>query len=134
MKNSKQINQRNWKNFKESELVCSCCGEFNPNEEFITLMQAVQTLRDLLGFPIGVSSAYRCKNHPIEARKIKKGKSAGQHNLAAIDLKVSGNRAQRLLKEAFSLGFTGIGISQKGQHSKRFIHLDFRDEPTVWSY
>jgi hypothetical protein len=30
------------------------------------------------------------------------------------------------------LGFTGIGVKQTG--AGRFIHLDLRATPTVWSY
>jgi zinc D-Ala-D-Ala carboxypeptidase len=39
------------------------------------------------------------------------------------------------LRLAFKLGFTGIGVQQKG--SGRFIHLDTMEggtRPTVWSY
>lgn len=125
--------KENWKNFKKHELVCQHCGEFNPNPEFQTLMDKVQELRDILGFPMGVSSAYRCPNHPIEARK--EG-GAGEHSLAAIDLKVSYERAFDVMEKAFEMGFTGIGVNQRGDIGQRFIHLDLRDpsKRRVWSY
>jgi hypothetical protein len=37
-----------------------------------------------------------------------------------------------ILKLAFRIGFTGIGVNQKGD--KRFIHLDLREFPLVYSY
>lgn len=121
-----------WKNFSTKELSCTCCGCFNPNSEFTDLMDMVQVLRTRLGFPIGVSSGYRCTEHPIEARKIAKGGKAGHHTHAAIDLAVDRAQAYALLREAFKLGFTGIGVQQKGEG--RFIHLDIRENPTIWSY
>lgn len=94
-------------------------------------------LRELLGFPFVVTSAYRCTNHPIEARK----DSPGAHTTGqALDINVYGNNAHRLLDAALRTGFSGIGIAQKGEHSIRFIHLDDlgnsddRPRPTVWSY
>ncbi len=125
-----------WPNFSEKELKCSCCGKTNPNPEFVELMDKVQQLRDQLGFGLAVSSAYRCENHPIEAEKIAKGKTGGEHTRAAIDLKVSYNNSYKLLEEALRMRFTGIGINQKGETYQRFIHLDLRpqEQATVWSY
>jgi len=121
----------NWPNFTESELTCSCCGENNPNIEFGELMDKVQDLRTHLGFPFKVTSAYRCPDHPIEAKKDKHG----QHTVAAIDIAVYHEQAHKLLTAAMEMGFTGIGINQKGSYNQRFIHLDMRDStPTVWSY
>ena len=46
----------------------------------------------------------------------------------------------RLIRIAIEAGMTGIGISQRGPHEKRFIHLDDMDNsgehprPWVWSY
>lgn len=117
-----------WQNFSAIELQCSCCGKSNPNPEFKELMDKVQILRDRVGFPLKVTSAYRCANHPIEAEKDK----PGSHNLAAIDLAVSKAEAYKVLYNAMELGFTGIGVQQKGKG--RFIHLDLRGQETIWSY
>jgi hypothetical protein len=38
----------------------------------------------------------------------------------------------RFLRLALELGFTGIGVQQKG--TGRFIHLDLRAVPAIWSY
>lgn len=114
--------------FSDKELACQHCGKFNEKEEFNELMEKVQELRDEYGKGIPVTSAYRCESHPIEAAK----QRAGYHSIAAIDLGVSGTDAYRILELAFKLGFTGIGVNQKG--GSRFIHLDRREVPTVWSY
>lgn len=116
------------KNFSDSELKCSCCGRVNTTQRFREFMAKVQLLRDRYGKPLKVSSGYRCEKHPIEAKK----KKAGMHSIAAIDLGVSRGEAWRVLKLAFEMGFTGIGVNQKG--NGRFIHLDTRANPTVWSY
>lgn len=117
-----------WKNFSDKELACQHTGLLNPNKEFITLMDMVQELRERLGFPMPVTSAYRHPTHPIESKKSK----GGQHTIAAIDLGVSRERAYDVLKEALDMGFTGIGVNQIG--GGRFIHLDLRKQATVWSY
>ena len=123
-----------YKYFTEDELRCSHCGINNMNNLF---MQRIVMLRELLGFPFVVTSAYRCKNHPVEARK----DSPGAHTTGqALDINVYGNNAHRLLDAALRAGFSGVGIAQKGEHSIRFIHLDDlgnsddRPRPTVWSY
>ena len=119
-----------WDNFTDDELNCSCCGEPNPNLEFIELMDKVQEIRDELGFPLPITSGYRCPDHPIECKKDK----FGHHTVAAVDINVHHEQAVELLKAATAKGFTGIGISQTGAYKKRFIHLDLREDPTVWSY
>ena len=123
-----------YKYFTEDELRCSHCGINNMNNLF---MQRIVMLRELLGFPFVVTSAYRCKNHPVEARK----DSPGAHTTGqALDINVYGNNAHRLLDAALRAGFSGVGIAQKGEHSIRFVHLDDlgnsddRPRPTVWSY
>ncbi len=124
----KEKHNEDFPNFSDKELRCSCCNQFNDSPEFITLMRMVQKLRINLNFPMSVTSAYRCTKHPIEAKKSK----GGQHTIAAIDLGVRGERAYDVLAEAFVMGFTGIGVNQIG--GSRFIHLDIRQNPTVWSY
>ena len=122
--------QTSWKNFPEKELRCQHTGFTNPNPEFKVLMDKIQELRDLYGKPLSVSSAYRHTSHPIESKKSK----GGQHTIAAIDLKVSGEASVEVLKLALRLGFTGIGVHQKGNFNQRFIHLDLRSSPWMWSY
>ena len=121
-----------YKYFTEKELECKHCEEQGIDPVF---MQKVDKLRDKMGFPFPITSAYRCPDHPIEARK----KAVGAHASGrAVDIAVSHKDAYRLLQGALEAGFTGIGVSQKG--GVRFIHLDDlpdsegRPRPHVWSY
>lgn len=102
-------------------------------------MRKLVALRRDVGFPLPVSSAYRCPSHPSEAGK--DGKHPGAHAQGqGVDILVSGRRAYRVLEAAFRHGFTGIGVSQRGPHESRFVHLDDlpgraqKMRPAVWSY
>ena len=121
-----------YKYFTEKELECKHCEEQGIDPAF---MQKVDKLRGELGFAFPITSAYRCPDHPIEARKHAPGAHASGR---AVDIAVRGEQAHRLLPAALDAGFTGIGVSQKG--GVRFIHLDDlpnsegRPRPHVWSY
>jgi zinc D-Ala-D-Ala carboxypeptidase len=121
-----------YKYFKDSELLCKHCDGEGIDPAF---MQKVDKLRGDLGFSFPVTSAYRCKDHPIEARKA----SPGAHESGrALDIGVRGKQAYKLVQAAIEAGFTGIGIAQKG--GSRFIHIDDlpdsegRPRPHIWSY
>lgn len=112
------------KNFSYKELMCKCgCGKL---EMDTNLLNKLQLLRDLCGFPLVITSGYRCPQHPEEAKK----EQPGMHSkgLAVDIVKPQGEKAYTLLKLAIQVGFTGIGVSNK------FIHLDIRDTPAVWGY
>lgn len=104
--------------------MCKCgCESLMLDQGFLDKLQA---LRDLCGFPLVISSGYRCPKHPEEAKKDK----PGYHSWCqAVDIvKPQGERAYILLANAIKLGFTGIGVSNK------FIHLDIRPDKAVWGY
>jgi uncharacterized protein YcbK (DUF882 family) len=113
-------------NFSEPEFRCRHCGVAKMQPEFLGRLQA---LRDVYKRPMPVTSGYRCPDHPIEKAKPEPGMHAT--GLAA-DIGVQGADAHELMRLAFHLGFTGIGVQQKG--TGRFIHLDLRKAPMVWSY
>ena len=122
----------NYKNFKDSELSCSHCNTLMMNDEFMLLLELI---REECGFPFIVTSAYRCTQHPIEAKKT----NVGAHTTGkAVDIAVNGENAYKLVQIALKHGVEGIGISQKGDMNSRFIHLDTagltRSRPRVWSY
>jgi uncharacterized protein YcbK (DUF882 family) len=50
----------------------------------------------------------------------------------AVDVLVTGSDAYTLVKLALAHGFGGIGVQQTGDG--RFIHLDNREVPSIWSY
>jgi zinc D-Ala-D-Ala carboxypeptidase len=115
--------------FSKDELKCRHCGAYEIDEEFLGILNRI---RADCGFPLVVTSGYRCLDHPIEAAK----PAAGSHTTGrAVDIAVSRRQAHTLLKVALMCGITGIGVQQNG--NKRFIHLDMSDKhprPTVWSY
>ena len=126
------MNWNDYPNFSKSEFDCKHSGFNQMKPDF---MYKLQKLREAYGKPMRITSGYRHKTHPIEAKKSKVGAHAtGQ----AADIGVDRGDAYELLKLALELGFTGIGIQQKG--SGRFIHLDTLEpsadfiRPTIWSY
>ena len=119
--------------FSLEEMRCQCgCGQDGMDATF---MERLTSLRADWGKPMRVTSAYRCPNHPIEAKKAKPGTHASGR---AVDIAVQGEDAYLLLCAALGHGFTGIGVQQKG--GGRFLHLDdLKDgegwaRPTIWSY
>lgn len=122
--------------FNESEVACKCgCGML-PRLDF---MEKVETLRVAYGKPLKVTSAARC---PEYNAKVSSTGLTGPHTTGrAIDFGVSGADAHHLLRTAMRhCNFTGIGVSQKGPHEKRFLHFDDlpnaegQPRPTVWTY
>lgn len=120
------MNWDDYPNFKEYEFRCRHCGQQDMKPEF---MERLQALRDVYQRPMPITSGYRCENHPIEKAKAE----PGMHSTGlACDVGVQGADAHELMRLAFHLGFTGIGVQQKGLG--RFVHLDLRPTPMVWSY
>ena len=122
------------KNFSEKELACSCCGKNEMTQETV---DALQGLRESIGRPLKLSSAYRCPKHNSKVSST--GKSGPHTTGKAIDIVCSGKEAWELLSCAMirSKVWKGIGISQKGKHESRFIHLDTIEadnRPWIWSY
>ena len=122
------------KNFSNKELSCSHCGENKFDQK---TLDALQGLREAIGKPLKISSAYRC---PVHNQKVSSTGVLGPHTTGkAIDILCSGSFAHEVLSYAMirSSVWKGIGISQKGDHKSRFIHLDTietNNRPWVWSY
>lgn len=115
-------------NFTQAEFMCRHTGKCEMSPEF---MCRLQHLRQVYGKPMRITSGYRDRTHPIEAAKSAPGEHSTGH---AADVAVQGADALRLVQLALGLGFTRIGVQQKG--GGRFIHLgDSTDLPsTIWSY
>lgn len=125
-----------WANFTYAELRCRCgrCDSTGREME-PAFMDLVQRLRELYGQPMPLSSAYRCPLHPSEVNKA----APGEHSDGlAIDVQCRGAEALKLLNLALTLGFTRIGVNQKG--AARFLHLGLTPaggrlpSPMIWSY
>jgi zinc D-Ala-D-Ala carboxypeptidase len=125
-----------WPHFSENELACHCnCGQMEMDAEF---MERLEKLRIEFDMPMKVTSAFRCPNHNAQ---VSKTGFTGPHTTGkSIDIAISGQNAFDLVALAILHNFTGLGISQRGPHNKRFIHLDTiengpgRPRPTIWSY
>ena len=128
----KPLNDWPYPNFSKEEMACKCgCGGL-PEHSF---MRRLQALRDTVGFPLPVTSGFRC---PEYNNQVSSTGRHGPHTTGrAVDLGVSRRKAYEVVDECFGLGFTGIGVAQKG--GGRFVHLDDLEipaypRPTIWSY
>lgn len=118
------------KNFNSKEFVCQC-GICKPHKISTELLEKLQQLRDVMGVPLKITSAYRCVNRQASLSKnpnIQTVKNS-QHTLGnAVD--VSCNDLDKLFEEAKKL-FMAVGDGR----SKGFIHVDIRkDKQRVWLY
>jgi len=123
-------------NFSADEFKCKCGCEANEiDEDFV---YKLQDLRDRCNFSFRITSGYRCPNHPAEQKRTEQGKVGAHTTGRACDVAVMGSDAYTLIKHATNMGWTGIGVQQKGD--ARFIHLDDLSEkdgfprPWIWSY
>ena len=115
-------------NFSRAEMSCRCgCGLDHMDEKF---MRMLQQLRNELG-PLPITSGVRCDKHNDQSGGYPK--SAHLQSKGA-DIRIFGPRALKLVEESRRIGFSGIGISQKGDKSSRFIHLDILPRTALWSY
>jgi len=93
------------------------------NEKFMAKLVA---LRRELGFPLHITSGYRCSVH----NKNVGGKAASKHVLGrAVDIALTMPEKDqpRLLSAAYHHGLYGQGVA------KTFIHLDDYS-PRLWGY
>ena len=127
---------RDYQYFKAGELACKCeypiCPRHGMDDHF---MDKLIALRVDLNFPFIISSAYRCPNHNND---VSTTRFTGPHTTGkAVDIRIQGIDARKLLDAAVRHGFEGIGIQQQGVRGRRFIHLDMmvRDAgKVIWSY
>ena len=123
-----------WNYFSVDELKCKGTDECEMDEGF---MEKLEALRHEFNEPMIVSSGYR---HESYNQVIGGAKNSPHLYGKAVDIVISGKSAYRLMKLAIQHGFTGIGVSQRGPHERRFIHLDTKENsevhprPWIWSY
>jgi uncharacterized protein YcbK (DUF882 family) len=113
-----------YKHFDISEFRCRETGESDMKPEFIHMLDE---LRERVGQPMVITSGYRSKEHTAERNKEK----GGTHTQGiACDIAVSnGVDRMRIVKEALSMGFGGIGVA------RTFVHVDMRaTTPVMWTY
>ena len=116
-------------NFSRYEFACrgvGCCGGSAPINT--DLVKALQSLRDIIGVPLTVSSGYRCITH----NRKEGGSSKSQHIYGnAVDLYIPYGFTAEKVKDlavkinVFKMG--GIGLYSS------WIHLDIRTNgPARW--
>ncbi len=112
--------------FKESELACHHC---HVNECTQGLVDALEELRSLAGFPITINDAYRCPAH--NAGTPNAAKNSQHQDGTAADIKIKGLTGPEMYSlavqvTAFRDG--GIGVA------KTYIHVDVRATKARWCY
>lgn len=111
-------------------------GYANMDEQFI---RRLNQLRSLLRRPLKVTSGYRTPDHNEKVSPAT-GRTGPHTTGKAVDLQVCAEDAFHVLELALALGFTGVGLNQKGPLMSRFIHLDLIagnpdiPRPRVWTY
>lgn len=119
--------------FSRKEFECPCgCGKADMDQDSLEMFYL---MRKACEFPWIITSGYRCPGYNMQ---ISSTGAEGPHTTGkAMDIAISGEKAHQLITLAANFGIKGIGVSQKGDHSSRFIHIDFIDEgtrPWIWSY
>ena len=112
--------------FTNEELSCRCgCGRAEMDPAFVLRLEA---FRRFLGFPLPITSGYRCPDWNEEIG----GVELSKHPLGvAADIECTNTwKRARIIESAYAWGFYGLGIGQ------RIIHLDIRPEKDrrVWTY
>ncbi len=114
--------------FKKSELDCKHTGENNMQHEFMLILEAI---RKEYNKSMRVTSGFRSKKHPIEAKKLH---SKGEHttgNCADIYCD-NGSDRFKLITIALKHGITRIGVAAT------FLHLGIGSTGlpnyVIWDY
>lgn len=120
--------------FSNEELSChgEKCGPegtgCHANECTPELVDGLEKLRALIGKPILINDAFRCREHNAETG----GVPSSQHLLGnAADIHVEGMTARILESYVRFCGvFKGIGRDDE----RNYVHVDVRPEPAQWTY
>jgi hypothetical protein len=103
-----------WTNFSPAEIVCRGTGKLLINEPALDKLKA---LRDRLGKPLIVCSAYRSPEHN---RAIGGAKRSKHMDGAAFDIAMSNHDPLVFEDAARAVGFLGFGLYPRSG----FIHID----------
>lgn len=121
-----------WPHFTPKELACRATGRLVIDAAFLDRLEA---LRAAVGHPLIITSGYRTPEHN---RQVSTTGDDGPHTQGqAADVAIDGAQAWALVQHAMALGFTGIGVNQKGVG--RYVHVDdltapLFPRPRIWSY
>jgi uncharacterized protein YcbK (DUF882 family) len=115
--------------FSDAELACrgkNCCWRANLCKP--ELLKALEELRELVGKPIEIRSAYRCAKH----NRAIGGAPKSQHvEGIAADIAVKGMTTSALEFMVRKIAaFNGVGRDDRGG----YVHADTRKSPAQWCY
>ncbi|MDO5606105.1 MAG: D-Ala-D-Ala carboxypeptidase family metallohydrolase [Paracoccus sp. (in: a-proteobacteria)] len=103
-----------WKNFSPAEIACRGTGKLLVNADALDRLQA---LRNALGKPLIVTSAYRSPEH----NRAVKGAVRSQHLTGtAFDISMANHDPTAFIAAARKVGFGGIGTYPRSN----FVHID----------
>ena len=108
--------QWRWPSFSPQELACRGTGKLAIDERS---MDMLQELRDKVGKPMVLNSAYRSPEHN---RRVGGAKGSLHMKAMAYDCRMDNHDPQEFIAAALEVGFMGIGqYADKG-----FTHIDTR--------
>ena len=111
--------------FMYSDFICPCCDMLKLIPVFYRHVSFLEQMRRQLGFPIIITSGYRCKRNNARVG----GTPRSWHLLFATDIKPEDgdpDELRAMYETAVDLGFGGIG------EYDTYIHLDLRPKPVKW--
>ena len=117
---------KQWRNFSPIEMACKGTGRLKLN---VDAMDKLQALRNRIGKPLYILSAYRSPEH----NKAVKGAPNSMHlQGCAFDVAMTNLCPADFVAAARAVGFTGIGLYEK----QNFIHIDTGRERSwgKWAY
>jgi zinc D-Ala-D-Ala carboxypeptidase len=120
----KEVNKDEWRwpNFKPEEIACKGSGSILIIPE---ALDKLQKLRDKIGKPLIINSAYRSPSHNKEVG----GSPNSQHLFGiAFDISLQEHNREDLTRAAEDVGFMGVG------QYNTFIHVDDRGVKARWDY
>jgi zinc D-Ala-D-Ala carboxypeptidase len=103
-----------WKSFSPQEIACKGTGKIILDVE---AMSKLQSLRDLLGKPLVLTSAYRSPEHN---RTVGGAKNSMHMQGIAFDVRMDNHDPNEFEKAARAVGFAGFGFYRKSG----FMHID----------
>ncbi len=111
-----------WPSFSPEEMASRGDGNLAIDERSIDMLQA---LRDELGKPMIVNSAYRS---PYWNKRVGGAKSSYHMKAMAFDVRMDNHDPATYIIAALKVGFKGIGTYPH----KGFVHVDSRSTPARW--
>ena len=126
-------NEKLGKYFSTKEMACKHPASASVEHLIsVELIEKLDKVREELGLPIVITSAFRSKEKQEALRKAgyETAKGVSQHELGnAVDLRTTTNEGMMKLSAILPKYFEAIGIA------KSFYHVDTRkDKKRVWKY